>query len=341
MRTGAPPRTGTVRRAAGVALALGAAALVAACEGRQSALAPAGREAATLATLFWWLLGGAVVLWVAVNGLFLYVTRLNPKPLSRRAAEGVIIGGGILFPTVVLGALLWYALALMPVQREAGEAGLALEITGERFWWRVVYADDADPDGAVVAANEVRLPVGRRTEVRLASDDVIHSFWIPALAGKVDMFPGRATRIALEPTATGTFRGQCAEFCGASHALMAFEAVVMEPDDFDAWLAHERSDAVDPADALAEAGRDVFLAEGCGACHAIRGTPAKGGFGPDLTHVGGRESLGAGILPVEPEAFARWIAHTDVVKPEVDMPSYGHLDAARLRALAHYLDGLE
>ena len=332
------------RAAAARRVVAAATVLLAGCEGRQSALAPAGREAAELATLFWWMLAGAIVLWSFMNGLFLYVTRLNPKPLSRRVAESIIIGGGILFPTVVLGALLTYSLDLMPRQRAEGEAGLSMDVSGERFWWRVAYLPEAGPEGGgepIVAANEIRLPVGRRTEIRLSSDDVIHSFWLPALAGKVDMFPGRDTRIALEPTATGRFRGQCAEFCGASHALMGFEAVVMEPGDFDAWLAHQKSDAAAPADAEAERGLDVFLSEGCGACHAVRGTPANGRFGPDLTHVGGRESLGAGILPVEPDAFARWIAHTDVVKPEVDMPSYEHLDEASLAALATYLDSLK
>ena len=315
--------------------------VLAGCEGRQSALAPAGREAAQLATLFWFMLAGAVVLWVLVNGLFLYVTRLNPRPLSRRLAESVIIGGGIVFPFVVLAALLGYGLSIMPMQREPG-SGLTLHVTGEQWWWRVEYRLDGEPAArAVVAANEVRLPVGRRTEIRLDSAEVIHSFWIPALAGKTDMFPGRETRMALEPDRTGVFRGQCAEFCGTSHGLMAFEAVVMEADAFDAWLERERGEASPPADALSRRGQAVFLAEGCGACHAVRGTPASGGYGPDLTHVGGRESLGAGVLSPEPDSFARWIAHTDVVKPDVDMPSYGHLAEDDLEALASYLAGLE
>ena len=169
---------------------------------------------------------------------------------------------------------------------------------------------------------------------------MIHSFWIPPLAGKVDMFPGRETRISLEPTRAGVFRGQCAEFCGESHALMAFAVRVLEPDAYAAWLAAEAGPARAPQGEVERRGRDVFLSEGCGACHAVRGTPAVGSFGPDLTHVGGRETLGAGILPNEADAMARWIAHTEAVKPGVSMPSYAHLGEDALAALVAYLGSL-
>ncbi len=315
-----------------------AMALLAGCTGQQSALDPAGREALVLADLFWILLCGAIVLWLLVNALFHYVTRINPRPLSRRLAETLIIGGGVVFPTVLLGILLGYALSVMPEQRAVG-GGLTVRVTGEQWWWRVEYL----PDGGgppVVSANELRLPKGRRTEIELAAAKVIHSFWIPNLAGKMDMIPGRATRMALEPTRTGTFRGQCAEFCGMSHALMAFQVIVQEPADFAAWLAHESGPAARPPDDQAARGQEVFMAEGCAACHAIRGTPAKGKVGPDLTHVGGRATLAAGTLPNTPEAFTEWLSRTEQIKPGVTMPTYHHLDQATLADLAHYLDGL-
>ena len=192
----------------------------------------------------------------------------------------------------------------------------------------------------IVTANEVRLPVGTRSEITLGSDLVIHSFWVPSLAGKADMFPGRETRISLEPTEAGSFRGQCAEFCGESHALMAFAAVTMPQGEFDAWLAREAGPAREPETDAERRGRAVFLATGCGACHAIRGTEAQGAFGPDLTHVGSRETLGAGILPNEPDAMARWIAHTESVKPGVMMPAYPHLAGPDLDALVAYLGSL-
>lgn len=320
-------------------LALSGCAALTGCQGSQSVLNPAGADAIVLADLFWVLLTGAVVLWLLLNGLFLYVTRIRPRALPRKWAEALVIGGGILFPVILLGGLLSYALSIMPDQRAPG-TGLTVRVTGEQWWWRVEYLPE-DGSSPIVAANEIRLPVGERTEVKLGADKVIHSFWIPALAGKMDMFPGRQTRLALEPVKAGIYRGQCAEFCGASHALMAFQAVAMEPDAFDAWLERERADAREPSGDLARQGREVFMAQGCAACHSIRGTAANGRTGPDLTHVGGRESLAAGILPTTAEAFARWIRHTGSIKPSVRMPDYAFLDDNELNALASYLEGLE
>ncbi|WP_143535046.1 cytochrome c oxidase subunit II [Roseivivax jejudonensis] len=312
--------------------------LLSACGGVQSVLGPAGRDAEVIATLFWWMLGGAVVLWLLMNGLLIFVSRIDRRPYSPRAAEALIIGGGIVFPTLVLGILLAFALSEMPRQREPG-SGLTVRVTGESWWWRVEYLPDGASD-PVVAANEIRLPVGQRSEITLNAHRVIHSFWIPALGGKTDMIPGRETRMSLEPTRAGEFRGQCTEFCGESHALMAFGAVVMEPEDFAEWLAKEAEPATSPATEEARRGAAVFRAEGCGACHAVRGTAASGRVGPDLTHVGGRVSLAAGILPMTEDALVRWIRDPEAVKPGAMMPGYDHLPDADLRALAIYLEGL-
>jgi cytochrome c oxidase subunit 2 len=278
---------------------------------------------------------GAVVIWIALNGTFFLLSSV--KPMSRRWAEALIIGGGVVFPTVGLGALLVHALPYLTELRPVpGPA--SVRVTGEEWWWRVEYLTE---DGAVASANELRLPVDRRTEIALGADEFIHSFWIPSLSGKMDMFPGRETRISLEPFRTGTFRGQCAELCGTGHALMAFPAVVMEPAAFEAWLANEAAPARPPADERARRGLDVFLSQGCGACHAVRGTPAEGVFGPDLTHVGGRLTIGAGTLPNTAEDFALWIGETHRVKPEVQMPEYELIGPEALAVLSHYLDGLE
>jgi cytochrome c oxidase subunit II len=155
------------------------------------------------------------------------------------------------------------------------------------------------------------------------------------------MIPGRRNRLALEPTRTGVFRGACAEYCGTSHALMSFYVVVQEKADFAAWLEQQQAPAQPPVQALAKRGHELFLANGCGACHTVRGTPADGVVGPDLTHVGSRVSLGAGILPNEPDAFSRWIARTEEVKPGVHMPAFGMLPAEDLQALAVFLEGLQ
>lgn len=315
---------------------------LAGCRGPQSALDPAGEGAERIATLFWWMAGGAGVIWLVVVALLLYSFQAQAEPHQQRRAKFLIIGGGALVPTLVLGVLLAFGLAEMPkLLAPAPEGSLTIAVSGEQWWWRVRYLPGARGGGEVTSANEIRLPVGEPVQILLESPDVIHSFWIPSLAGKVDMIPGRVTRLTLEAHRTGVFRGACAEYCGASHALMLFDAVVMEKRDFDRWLQAQREPAGPPVGALATRGRELFLAHGCGACHTVRGTPADGGVGPDLTHVGSRVSLGAGILVNDPAAFRRWIARTSVLKPEVHMPAFGMLPPEELAALAAYLDGLQ
>jgi cytochrome c oxidase subunit II len=327
-------------RSAGRALTLAVALLVVGCTGPQSALDPAGREAARLADLFWLMTAGAVAVWLAVIGLAFYAARARTEPLSPRRARLFVVWGGAVVPTIVLTALLIYGLMPIPaLVAPAPEGSLKIAVSGEQWWWRVRY----EPVGGapVVLANEIRLPVGEPVEFRLDSPDVIHSFWIPSLAGKVDMIPGRVTRLALLPTRTGVYRGVCAEYCGASHALMNFDVVVAEKAEFDRWLEAQGRPAAPPAEPLAVRGQELFLAQGCGACHAVRGTQAAGVIGPDLTHVGSRLGLAADALPNEPDAFRRWIAHTDAVKPGALMPAFGMLPEDDLRALSAYLEGLK
>ena len=163
----------------------------------------------------------------------------------------------------------------------------------------------------------------------------------PPLAGKMDVIPGRINYLSLEPTRTGIFRGACAEFCGTSHARMNFAVVVMTREGFDQWLAEQAEPAQQPTSELQQAGQQAFLANGCGACHQVRGTEADGTVGPDLTHVGSRLSLAAGTLPADVEAFRRWIGHSSAIKPDVKMPAFGMLPEAQLNAMAHYLSGLQ
>lgn len=312
---------------------------LAGCDGAQSALAPSGTEAELVANLFWLMTTGALVVWLAVVAFALHAAAADPARRDPRTAHRVIVGGGIVLPVVVLTALLAHGLALMPTLRPAPSAeALRIDVSGERWWWRVRYQT---PEGDVALANEIRLPLGRRVEFRLTSPDVIHSFWVPSLAGKMDMTPGRTTTLVLTPTKTGVFRGACAEYCGASHARMNFFAVVTVPDEFERWLERQAADAKPPQDELAKRGAQAFLANGCGACHAIRGTAADGRIAPDLTHVGSRLSLAAGTLSGERDDFRRWIGHAQAIKPGVLMPSFGMLPDDDVRAIAAYLDGLE
>jgi cytochrome c oxidase subunit 2 len=313
---------------------------VAGCTGVQSSLAPAGEDADRIAALFWWMTGGALIVWVFVAALAVHYARRARGEKNHRRDAVLIVGGGVLFPGVVLTILLVYGLAMIPpAVARAPEGSLLVAVTGEQWWWRVTYYR---ADGqAVVLANELRLPVGEQIQLRLDSDNVIHSFWVPSLAGKMDMIPGRVTWLTVRPTGTGIFRGACAEYCGTSHALMAFYVEVMERSAFDAWLAHQSRPAAQMTDSVASRGAGLFLANGCGACHAVRGTTAAGQIGPDLTHVGGRLSIGAGILGNEPNAFREWLARTGHVKPGVHMPAFGMLPDADLGALAAYLHALK
>jgi cytochrome c oxidase subunit II len=330
------PSIGTI----GSWLAALACLLVVACEGPQSVLDPHGPRARELAELWWVMAAGAVVIWLFVVGCAVYATRIQPGAHEDFAGTAFIVGGGVALPVVVLSSLLVYSFLL---EREPvampGEA-LRIEVTGKRWWWEVHYFPPGG-DEPVVSANEVRLPTGQPVELSLRSTDVIHSFWIPKLAGKTDMIPGRVNRMVIQAEAPRVSRGQCAEYCGGPHALMAFYAVAMAPDDFAPWLQHEARPARTPEDDLLARGRELFIASGCGTCHAIRGTPANGQLGPDLTHVGGRVSLGAGILPNNVGTIAAWIAATQHLKPGNLMPSFNAFSGSELRALAAYLESLE
>jgi cytochrome c oxidase subunit II len=321
------------------ALTFAFAMLLGGCAGEQSALDPAGRGASSIAKLFWVMTIGGAVIWAAVVALAIYAT-VSARGLDPARGRLLVLGGGVAFPTVVLTALLAYGLAMMPpLLAAAPPDALRIEVVAHQWWWRVRYHPDGRPP--VELANEIHLPVGRAVEFELSTHDVIHSFWIPPLGGKVDMIPGRRTRLLLEPERTGLFRGACAEYCGASHAWMSFAVVVEEPHEFERWLAHQATAAAAPSSPVAQRGGELMLATGCGACHTVRGTAADGVVGPDLTHVGSRRLLAAGALVLDEAALRRWIALTHAVKPAAQMPAFSMLPDEDLDALAAYLEGLE
>ncbi|MCA9117868.1 MAG: cytochrome c oxidase subunit II [Planctomycetaceae bacterium] len=317
----------------------GAMFLLAGCDGVQSALYPAGTGSDRIAELFYWMTGGAVLIWLAVVALGSYCLRATP-PMERRRAAILVIGGGVIFPTVVLTALLIYGLAMLPgLLQPAPEGSLRIAVIGEQWWWRVRYFP---PDGEPFdLANEIHLPVGQPVQFELHSADVIHSFWIPSLGGKVDMIPGRTNTLRFSAARAGRYRGQCAEYCGASHALMCLYAVVHEPEDYNRWAERQALAASKSTEPAAARGEELFLTHGCGACHTVRGSAAGGLIGPDLTHVGSRLSLAAGILPNEPETFLRWISRAEAIKPGSHMPSFSILPTDDLNAIAAWLDGLQ
>lgn len=305
-------------------------------DGPQSALAPAGPHAQEIARTAWMLFGGAAVIFVVVMALAALAILRPPRWLSRRST---VVAGGFVFPLVVLGALLVDTLLGSPhLFASTTRPALIVDVVGEQWWWRVAYLDDrGKPD--FVTANEIRLPVGAAVELRLRSADVLHSFWVPPLAGKLDMIPGRTNRLVVVAEREGSWRGQCAEYCGTAHAKMALHVIALPPSAFEHWRNGQRADAGIAGGAHAP-GRALFEAN-CAVCHAVRGTGAAGERGPDLTHVASRASIGGGILPNDPASLERWIASNQRIKPGNLMPEFGHFTQEDLRAVTAYLAGLD
>jgi cytochrome c oxidase subunit 2 len=191
-----------------------------------------------------------------------------------------------------------------------------------------------------VTANEIHVPAGRPVRLRLSSADVIHSFWVPQLMPKTDLIPGQVNETWLTANRPGIYRGQCAEYCGLQHALMAFLVVADGPAAFDRWVALQRAPAAEPAGTLATRGRQVLERTSCATCHTVRGTSARGTAGPDLTHLASRQQLGAGAVPNTPGHLGGWIANSQTIKPGNLMPPQP-LTSEELQALIAYLETLE
>lgn len=301
--------------------------------GIQSTLEPSGTGAEVTFILTVAMTIAAAVIFVAVMACVWLAWRSQAK-----GRTWWIVTGGIVAPLVSL-SVLFVASALMLRAAAGGEepARLSIEVTGYQYWWDVRY----DPDGrALRDANEIWVPVGVPVRFILKSDDVIHSFWVPRLGGKIDMVPGRVNEFVLKATEEGRFRGQCAEFCGLSHPLMAFEVVAVSESAFGEFLDRLEAPVAAPSTERETAGQAVFLREGCAACHTVRGLAEGSGAGPDLSRLGTRASLGAGMWRMNVGNLAGWVADVQDMKPGANMPSYNLLSGPDLRALAHWLEGL-
>ena len=212
---------------------------------------------------------------------------------------------------------------------------LAVRVTGHQWWWRIAYRDPASGQW-IETANELHLPLGRPVRLELTSADVIHSFWVPGLHGKLDMIPGRTNVLTVIPRQAGWMRGQCGEFCGLQHAQMALWTKVETPAAFDAWLANQAR----PSQAPLSPGLQVIETGPCAACHTVRGTRAAGRAGPDLTHLASRRDLAAGTLPFSRGGLAGWISQPQALKPGVEMPPSG-LDGQQTEQVVTYLEALK
>jgi len=302
----------------------------------QSVLAPHGPQAEQIAMLAWVLFAfGSVILGLVIAATWLSV-RGVPRIRRALAQERSIIVLGLALPVVTLTILLGYGLWLTRVQAGHADGAVRVEVTGEQWWWRVVYTGPTP----VVSANEIRIPVGQPVDFTLKAADVIHSFWVPSLGGKVDMVPGRTTRLRLTAERAGVYRGQCAEYCGGPHALMALSIIAMPRGEYETWLARAAEPKAAYLTDIEQRGRALFMAAGCGTCHAVRGTDAAGSIGPDLTDFGARGSVGIDTLPLTAENVAGFIRDGQHVKPGNLMPEFRIFSPAEQTALVSYLMAL-
>jgi cytochrome c oxidase subunit 2 len=304
----------------------------------QSVLHPAGLDAAIISQFAWVLFGTGTLIFIAVMALLLLSVRRQARPVRPTLW---IAGAGVAFPVTVLTALLvwstWRSAQLAP---QTSRNAFTISVTAKMWWWEVRYRDPTS-GREIVTANEIHIPVGKSVYLGLNAADVIHSLWVPNLAGKRDMIPGRVTGLNLRADKPGVYRGQCAEYCGEQHARMALHVVAVPQAQFDAWLAAQARPA-HPADTPElQLGRAAFLEQRCQSCHTIRGVAEGSRLGPDLTHVGSRMQIGAGTLRTHRGALAGWIADPQAIKPGVFMPASQDLDGASLRALAAYLEHLK
>jgi len=281
-----------------------------------------------------------IVLWRAPRA-----TEMAPPDLSstvapehgatRRVTFGVAGSAVLLVLLIVASVFTDRALARMSLKD-----AVTLEVTGHQWWWTVRYLNGPSASDIVETANEIHIPVGRPVVVTLRSDDVIHSLWLPNLAGKRDLIPGRTALITFRADKPGEYRGQCAEFCGYQHALMGLLVVADPPEQFQAWLQAQRSPAPEPTDATAQRGKTLFQSVSCAMCHTVQGTIAQGKRAPDLTHLASRQTLAAGTLPNTKEALASWIADPQKHKPGTNMPATP-LSKDDLQAIVAYLGSLK
>lgn len=322
----------------------------------QSVFAPGGPDAQLLAQLSWVLVAGAAVIFLAVMAVLVAAVRHSRLERRQRSRSGVtqvdaarnpasrtskrLLIAGVAAPGLILLALLAYStLRASQIATPSSLAPLRITVTAHMWWWEARYYDASSGREAVVA-NELHIPAGVPVYLALTSADVIHTFWLPSLSGKVDMLPGRLHGLTLRADKTGVCRGQCAEFCGAQHANMALHLTVHSPADFADWFANQSA----PATSRITEGRRAFVQARCVSCHAVRGLdeqPAPDApKAPDLTHVGARTTIAAGALPMNRGMLAAWIADPQAVKPGAHMPA-ATVSAEQVRAIADWLESLK
>jgi cytochrome c oxidase subunit II len=334
-----------MKRATAITALLAAALPLAGCGGVQSALDPQGRESSEIAWLIWLFTGVSAVIWLAVMaalviGFLRRETDPAESPLSPRDDRTRIAA---VTAAVALTAITVIGLTVLSYRTDKslaapGAGPVTLRVISHQWWWEVRYEDPA-PSRNFTTANEIKVPVGVPVRLKLQSDDVIHSIWVPNLAGKQDLIPGWTNAMTFTANAPGKYRGQCAEFCGFQHAHMAVWVEAVSFEEFDRWTKQQIAAAAPPA-AENKEGERIFMTSGCILCHAVRGTTAGGKTGPDLTHLASRETLAAGTLDNSHDNLEAWIADPQGIKPGANMPRV-KLTADQREKLVRYLEGLK
>lgn len=314
-----------------------------------SALDPHGPAAARLASLWWVMLAFGTVIFVLVLGLLAAAYFRNrratrdtlPDSSNGDTGRAWLLRGGIVMPAVVLAIVFGYTIyTLAAVENPQTQAALNIKITARRWWWEVQY-----PGQNITTANEIHIPTGEPVQFQLDSIDVIHSFWVPELHGKMDVIPTHTNFITLQADQPGVYRGECAEFCGDQHALMGFMIVAQNKDDFNHWLAAQQQPATAPSDPLAKQGQQVFISAGCVYCHTIQGMHNKSivqsstNLGPDLTHLESRSTIVGASLTNNTNNLAGWVLDSQHIKPGSDMPTMT-LNPQDVQTLLTYLHTL-
>src|SRR3954469_21045315 len=336
-----------IRAIGKICLSLVLTPLLAGCTGWQSVLDAHGTSAVSLKQLIILIVAVCSVVWmlvmVALNHALYRGRELRPlataPPPETQRPMTIAVVSAVAATVLIIGGFTVLSFFSTRALSVAGGDDLTIKVRGLQWWWGVEYFG-SKPELRFETANEIHIPVGRNVRVQLEGLDVIHSFWVPSLAGKQDLIPGRPNEITIRAERAGVYRGQCAEFCGLQHAHMAFFVVAEEQSAFEAWTASQRDNAVASSDPEVIAGQRVFLSRPCAACHAIRGTPANGKTGPDLTHVGGRKYIAAGLLETTRGSLAAWIADPQTLKPGNNMPMVP-LAAEELRSVSAYLASLK
>jgi len=344
--------TSTTRRVIQCLLALSVALCLSACGGIQNAINPAGPNAQNLSNLWWLMFTVCSIVFVLVMIAVLLSLRkatteaadrtpiLEPSEESERRRRNIIISA----TTITIIVLFVFLIASYSSGRslrlnDPTKSGLSIDLTGHQWWWEVRY-NDVDASNILTTANEIHIPVGVPVMFSLHGADVIHSFWVPNLAGKKDLIPGKISTMWLQADKPGVYRGQCAEYCGLQHAKMALWVVAEPQEQFNAWRQNQTKEAVPASSDTQKRGQQVFFATTCVMCHAISGTAAGSNIGPNLTHVGSRQMIGAATLDNTRDHLAQWIKDSQMFKPGNKMPQH-NLSDADLQSLVEYLASLK